>query len=673
MIPRSHYVLASIFSLLFAVSAAAQPVDLKIIVTFSEGSDDVFAAPQPGVRVLVNGSEVVTGDSGFVRTQVPPGPTTVGVHPDQLGDPQLYKIAFVGIAPTGTGVLRRCQPTDDTGAVTFLADSAEGGEGSASDYEVGLRGVPVDAAPTTNVVECSAGTTSTTFAGCPANGTFTQCHGGKPTITSFVVPPVMPEGRIAPVNVSFSDPGGAVSSVLLEENLGGVVDIWRELAVTPFAPIPDQGTVTIGIICATGITTGGLPGFNRKNILRATATDVENVSSDPSASVTYKCVAKAFATKMAGAVAETLAVGAIVTAAVSAGTSIIPHPGVQGGSKLLAVLATALKFYKGVVEAWNSDPPDPNFTVVAEPAPPALVLLAAGEAPTPELANGANALAGGYAEAVGVADALLRSYERAQGAGEGRDLEWFRTQMDAAGRFAAAWAAALQRHGALAADLQAAWQAAGLPEVSLTVAQIQALQADVAANGPSEAFRALLLAAGADQETIDVLADAIVGADANAVAAASFPATLTSPAMAAGIQEAVEGFGRFAGAFTECQCDDANPCTDDACTDGACRNAPRPGTDGVACLLGTLAPPCDAPLPKALGAGLDKARRLADSAVADPAKARKLLGKAQKALAKAGKAAAKAKRKGKLPADCADAFIASVEELRARIKGLRAS
>lgn len=118
-------------------------------------------------------------------------------------------------------------------------------------------------------------------------------------------------------------------------------------------------------------------------------------------------------------------------------------------------------------------------------------------------------------------------------------------------------------------------------------------------------------------------------------------------------------------------CDDANPCTDDACTPQGCRHDAVPaGIPSATCVYegSMLRPPvCGALLPAAVTRPFDQARGLIErsGSASNPRKARAFVRKAVKALRKGGKGIAKAMKKHAIAPECA------VELSRGQAEALR--
>jgi cysteine-rich repeat protein len=124
-------------------------------------------------------------------------------------------------------------------------------------------------------------------------------------------------------------------------------------------------------------------------------------------------------------------------------------------------------------------------------------------------------------------------------------------------------------------------------------------------------------------------------------------------------------------------CDDADPCTADACnaTTG-CVHPAVLGFDSVLCVFdrGTIGLACSDPLPRALAKRLQKTEALLDRAAGAqrPKAACGRLKRAGLVARKAQRVATRWRDRGRLPFDCGQAIVDQMSFLRARITALRA-
>jgi hypothetical protein len=133
---------------------------VKIITRASDDPNDLISPLAVGLTTKIGTIDAVTcagdfcDDPGIVRVPVAPGSYRVRVPTDEL-DPLGYKVGYISIAPTNNGVVKKCFPntvpeTDPTGRegnVELVVSGADFNPGSLSDYEVGVRLVPLAAPP----------------------------------------------------------------------------------------------------------------------------------------------------------------------------------------------------------------------------------------------------------------------------------------------------------------------------------------------------------------------------------------------------------------------------------------------------------------------------------------------------------------------------------------------
>lgn len=130
------------------------------------------------------------------------------------------------------------------------------------------------------------------------------------------------------------------------------------------------------------------------------------------------------------------------------------------------------------------------------------------------------------------------------------------------------------------------------------------------------------------------------------------------------------------GCNVDADCDDADPCTTDACASGSCTNTPLAGAQGAACEIGAfdptaVCPAIDEKLASQMASALLKAQQAATAADGAPAKkVKKQRNKAKKALKGAAKKVKVAAKKDKIDDACAAELQAALAALQAAIDGI---
>ncbi len=221
---------------------------------------------------------------------------------------------------------------------------------------------------------------------------------------------------------------------------------------------------------------------------------------------------------------------AIYAAALSAAVPFVDP--IRG--KILSIgeaLEAALSVYYNKLAR---DPPDPNFTVIAQPDPPSLPLQQAEGPITQGAADAFNALQANQEQQIGLLRALLTSINRADGALQAGNAFWEDQQMQAAAGYALQLATFLDGEAALRAALLAALQASGFPSVALSPNDVFFFELTVAFFGLPPPEPATLAALGVTGDDFALAVDLMIVQDVNAVSAASpVPGVLADPALAA--------------------------------------------------------------------------------------------------------------------------------------------
>jgi Ca2+-binding RTX toxin-like protein len=228
----------------------------------------------------------------------------------------------------------------------------------------------------------------------------------------------------------------------------------------------------------------------------------------------------------------------------------------------LALQLGRLAFLSGIIAVGFSklalDPPDPNFTTIAEPITPSLSQqpFTATDFGSQQLADAANALIANQTQWIGVAQALQTSLDRADGAVAAGDEAWQKQQEQAAQKYTLALGALTDPQTQLFADFFNAYQAAGLPAINLTVSDIIDYQNQLRANGLSPEMIQTLTELGADSATQQEILQNLLTVDPNQVASVGggvFPNTLIDSSLRDSIIASAAAFdqGIIGAGFTD--------------------------------------------------------------------------------------------------------------------------
>ena len=196
------------------------------------------------------------------------------------------------------------------------------------------------------------------------------------------------------------------------------------------------------------------------------------------------------------------------------------------------------------------DPPDPNFTILAEPQFPVFPPVQPGVSGLTEQAAAAvNALSESHAQSLGLLNAWLATIERVQGAELAGDAFWVSEQSQLAAGFAVEIVEVLANRDSLREAVRAGLIESGFSGIEITADDIRALQADVLANGlPSvDLIEAIPVQAFGitNQDLIDVTTELILQVTPED-AARSLTETITDPQLIATTQSAALHFAEFA-------------------------------------------------------------------------------------------------------------------------------
>ncbi|WP_199247576.1 Calx-beta domain-containing protein [[Phormidium] sp. ETS-05] len=183
------------------------------------------------------------------------------------------------------------------------------------------------------------------------------------------------------------------------------------------------------------------------------------------------------------------------------------------------ITAGSLELMSLILAQLAQDPPDPNFTTIAEPITPSLSQqpFTASDLGSQQLADAANAMIANQTQWIGVAQALQTSLDRADGAVAAGDEAWQKQQEQAAQKYTLALGALTDPQPQLLADFFNAYQAAELPALNLTVSDVIDYQNQLRANGLSPEMVQTLTELGADSVTQQEILQNLLTLDPNQV------------------------------------------------------------------------------------------------------------------------------------------------------------
>ena len=208
--------------------------------------------------------------------------------------------------------------------------------------------------------------------------------------------------------------------------------------------------------------------------------------------------------------------------------TLAPFPIVGKAAALMASVTGAAGFVVGVLAL---DPPDPNFTEIAEPVelhiplPPDLDALEAAY-----IRNQLDFLA--------LMHAMIITHDRAEGARLAGATEWATTQANVLEAYKVQWATLFTEWGRLIVQRQTTWP--GEP-VTVTPATVEAFKASLATGWPGD-FAQVFAQLGMTLDQQDALRARVLALEP-APLVGEYPAALTPPAFYATLQGAVRELG----------------------------------------------------------------------------------------------------------------------------------
>ena len=188
------------------------------------------------------------------------------------------------------------------------------------------------------------------------------------------------------------------------------------------------------------------------------------------------------------------------------------------------------------------DPPDPNFTVIAQPIVPTLPTLTVGPNITQAEADTLNALVNNQGQIIAYAHAIKISVDRAQGASDAGNTFWETKQVNAINAYSKQLAFLLAVQPGLMANTKQALQAAGLQTIAVSPTNVLNFEKSIASKGLSAAQLQTLTQFGATSAEIDQVRRLMIVQDTQA-ASGSFPDRFTDPVFANPLQHVSQSLG----------------------------------------------------------------------------------------------------------------------------------
>lgn len=228
-------------------------------------------------------------------------------------------------------------------------------------------------------------------------------------------------------------------------------------------------------------------------------------------------------------------------ATVASGAALIPDPTISKLAGGGIAVVSGLEWTSSALTALISlDPPDPNFTVIAQPVIPAVPLLAADSDVPQEVADAFNALIINQAQTIGYLRALLTSIEREQGAAIAGNTFWEMKQQQAASMYERTLATLFDAQPALRTNIVNVLESAGIPTIAASLSDASTFQQNVMQNGLPDFLVQPLVQAGVDSAVIDAFRQFIIEQPPSALAG-NFQDKLTEPELISSIQDLAAG------------------------------------------------------------------------------------------------------------------------------------
>jgi hypothetical protein len=220
-----------------------------------------------------------------------------------------------------------------------------------------------------------------------------------------------------------------------------------------------------------------------------------------------------------------------------------------------AVDAVAAPYFAEVqyLEALISDPPDPNFTVIATPIVASLPPLTAASGLSPQLISDLNSLLSVLAQKIALLQVIPIAMNRVSGAVAAGNAFWQAQQAQAARSYASQLIPLLQNELSLRASISNDFKASGAVFTFSSNSELNTL-ALLKLKGFPASVTSALAQLGLNTAAQTALLQAVLSTDPAVVAAlgnGAFPKSISDPSSVAATNDAVNAFSELAGLATK--------------------------------------------------------------------------------------------------------------------------
>jgi hypothetical protein len=223
--------------------------------------------------------------------------------------------------------------------------------------------------------------------------------------------------------------------------------------------------------------------------------------------------------------------------------SLVLYSSFSEGQQIPAILGGPACWLSEAFERIVDDPPDPQFTLLNQPAVPHLGRLSTSSTMTPSEADSINALNSNQLQAVAYAEVILISLERSHGAYIGADPYWKQKQDELASQFIAQLGAILRSEPSLLADAKNALVTAGVGPYLITAGDLTEFQTNLATKGfPPSLVRAATTAGAKPDDVVKL--QSLLLAEGTASFPKIFPDLLTDSSLIGSLESTAAKLSR---------------------------------------------------------------------------------------------------------------------------------